>query len=541
MLSNLTIKARLGYNLLLLCTLLVAAGGLGIYGAVVNHRISEQLVSDEMLVVIIGRINVKVFDSRLHIAQAQLNTEAANLTKEGKILQENNAETVRDLAELKKLAAGTNSSAVVDGFVSTVSAFVEHYLRPVEAALSAGDAPKLAEIIASAGGKYYSPIKQSRTDLMKMIDNSAIQNKAEAQATYTLTRNLIAALVGSGLLLAVVVGVMIARSINRDTSGLLAGMLRIQQDHDLVYRLPVAGTDELSQVAGAVNKLLESLHHFARSVREQSEQNIAATAALLGKAISVSSSAQQQNQEARLASSQLADIVASIRAIGQHINATRELTTSGSALGHQGSTVVTGTANEMARLATQVKAAADDIRKLDTQSNEIDAVVSAITDIADQTNLLALNAAIEAARAGESGRGFAVVADEVRKLAERTRELTGEIQKTIGSIRKETATATTCMEAGRVMAENGVQTAQQASTMIVEIRESLDAINLAVGNIADELSTQEAVADATSNQIANIARLSEENAENAESSRDLANQSENSSRALAQAASLFRV
>jgi methyl-accepting chemotaxis protein len=133
------------------------------------------------------------------------------------------------------------------------------------------------------------------------------------------------------------------------------------------------------------------------------------------------------------------------------------------------------------------------------------------------------------------------VADEVRKLAERTRELTGEIQKTIGSIRKETATATTCMEAGRVMAENGVQTAQQASTMIVEIRESLDAINLAVGNIADELSTQEAVADATSNQIANIARLSEENAENAESSRDLANQSENSSRALAQAASLFRV
>ena len=541
MLRNLTIRARLGFNLFLLCTLLLAAGGLGIYGTVVNHGVAQRLVADEAEVVVVGRINVKVFDSRLHIAQAQLNQESGNLIKEGKILQENNAETVRDLAELQKIANGTDKAAIVDGFVKNVNGFVENYLRPVEAALLAGDAQKLADVIKATGNKYYSPIKQSRNDLMKAIEDSTAKNQAEAKSIYSLTLNLIGLLVGLGLVLAIVVGLMVARSISRDTSSLLSGMLRIQQDHDLSYRLPVTGTDELAQIAGALNKLLETLNQFADSVRVQSEANIVTTTSLLEKAESLSVSAEQQNRDARVASQQLSEIVSNIHDIAHRINQTRELTSSGSALGRAGSVVVMGTAAEMSKLAEQVQVAADDIRKLDTQSAEIDTVVSAINDLAEQTNLLALNAAIEAARAGESGRGFAVVADEVRKLAERTRVLTSEIQTTIGSIRRETATATACMETGRVLADNGVKTAEQAAKMIVDIGQSLDSINQAVNEVGDNLAKQETVADGVARQIDNFASLSASNAENAENSRNLATQSEAGSRQLAQAASIFKV
>ncbi len=541
MLRNMTIKARLSVTLFALCLLLLLAGSLGIYGTKLNHGVAEKLVEDETQVIVIGRINVKVFDSRLHIAQARLNPETANLIKEGKILNENNQETLRDLDELRKFGANAENRATIDSFTSNVSSFVENYLQPIEKALLEGDAQKMNELLASIGNKYYSPIKQSRTDLMKAIESSSQKKREEANASYELTLNLIIGLVGAGIVLSIAVGGAVLNTVSTDTSELLTGMLNIEKSHDLSQRLTVKGNDELAQIAKALNTLLESIHHFARSVRNETDRNISSASSLLQKAASVSESAQQQRQASAQASLQLTQMVSSIHSIAERAADTRNLTASGSALGHQGSAAVTETAIEMAKVAEQVQIAAQDISNLDKQSCEIDSIVSAISDIADQTNLLALNAAIESARAGESGRGFAVVADEVRKLAERTRHFTSEIQKTIGTIREETASAAARMESGRQLAQNGVTAAENAATMIVDIQNALDSINNAMNDIADNVRTQESVADIVAHQIENITQLSTENAENAQSSRDLAGQTESSSKTLAQAVGVFRV
>jgi methyl-accepting chemotaxis protein len=148
----------------------------------------------------------------------------------------------------------------------------------------------------------------------------------------------------------------------------------------------------------------------------------------------------------------------------------------------QGTQVIQQAASEMREIAEDIAQSSTLIAQLGERSEQITAIVNTIRAIADQTNLLALNAAIEAARAGEQGRGFAVVADEVRLLAGRTSGSTAEISSMISLIQNETRQAIKSMEGTRGRAAEGVELANQAGTVILQIRdgasEAVDAVSM---------------------------------------------------------------
>ena len=68
---------------------------------------------------------------------------------------------------------------------------------------------------------------------------------------------------------------------------------------------------------------------------------------------------------------------------------------------------------------------------IEHQMDNVNGLLTDISNIANQTNLLALNAAIEAARAGDAGRGFAVVASEVRELSQSSNKLNDKIREVV--------------------------------------------------------------------------------------------------------------
>ncbi len=152
----------------------------------------------------------------------------------------------------------------------------------------------------------------------------------------------------------------------------------------------------------------------------------------------------------------------------------------------KGADVIQQTASGMRAIAADIDGSSQLIAKLGERSQQITAIVNTIRGIADQTNLLALNAAIEAARAGEQGRGFAVVADEVRQLAARTSGSTAEISSMIAMIQEETRQAIDSMEGTRDRAAQGVELANQAGTVILQIREGTGEAVQAVSAFANE-------------------------------------------------------
>ncbi len=153
----------------------------------------------------------------------------------------------------------------------------------------------------------------------------------------------------------------------------------------------------------------------------------------------------------------------------------------------KGTTVVQKTVETMQQIAAQMQTATESIEALSKQSLQINAIVQTIGGIAAQTNLLALNAAIEAARAGEQGRGFAVVADEVRQLAARTSQATDEIVSVVEKNQVLSDEVMHQMFSTRENAEQGLELANQAGSVILEIKDGAKQVVEAVERFAKEL------------------------------------------------------
>lgn len=154
---------------------------------------------------------------------------------------------------------------------------------------------------------------------------------------------------------------------------------------------------------------------------------------------------------------------------------------------NRGAQVVQDTAATMHAIVEQITSAAGGIEALGKQSHLISSIVQTIGGIAQQTNLLALNAAIEAARAGEQGRGFAVVADEVRQLAGRTSAATEEIVTVVQKNQALVNEAVNNMGSSRTQAEQGLELARQAGSVILDIQHGAREVVAAVEQFSKQL------------------------------------------------------
>ena len=314
--------------------------------------------------------------------------------------------------------------------------------------------------------------------------------------------------------------------------------------HSATPAIDNAGSDELGQVAAAVNDIRQATIDSAESYARMTS----ALRGLIGKvtsaAGSVSASSQQMASTSEEAGSAVTEIASAVGDVARgaerqvrSVESARTLTEQVAAATDEGARTAresAGVAEHARALAVEGGEAVEDvtramdavraasaeatrsIRQLDSKSAEIGGIVATISGIAQQTNLLALNAAIEAARAGDQGRGFALVAEEVRKLAEESQEAAGIISVLVNEIQSETQAAVQVVEDGARRTEDGSEIVARARDTFDRLGESVEDVGQRTGQIAASIDQIAEVATRMLQDIAEVAAVAEESSASSE-------------------------
>jgi methyl-accepting chemotaxis protein len=344
-----------------------------------------------------------------------------------------------------------------------------------------------------------------------------------------------------GIVVAVVPGILLSRSIIGPLGTLEEAMASSRNDGDLSRRVQVAEGSSVAPAARAYNDLLASFRSITSRIIFNAHQLAEAAERLIRDAEATVAGSQTQNTAAEAAAEAVAEMAAGVGLVAQHADEAAQIAQSAREHSARGAAIVLEASAEIERIARSVEQSAQVVVVLGERSESISGIVRVIHEIADQTNLLALNAAIEAARAGEQGRGFAVVADEVRKLAERTTAATREISTVITAIQSETQSAIGTIREGATQARHGASLAKDAADALEQINQGAQETMEKVGSIARAMAEQHAKTQDIAEHVSNIMGIADSNSDNARSTLDEATRLDSLAVNLEEVGTVFRL
>ncbi|MDB4946075.1 MAG: histidine kinase [Labilithrix sp.] len=388
---------------------------------------------------------------------------------------------VRVIGELRVLTADSpREQQRLDEIERNVRAKLDELKRPIDARRTGG-LEAAEKVVREGTGKRAMDELRLSLEKMDIEERQLLKERAEeVEAAASSGRGTIVAGTSASLVLVVLVGVYLTRSL----SGQIGAAARNVQGSSAELQSAAA-----QQVTGA-RESATSMNEITTTMSE-----------LLATSRQIAESAQRVAQIAE-----------------QTVVAART-----------GDGTVSRASESIQGIRRQVDLIVVNMLELGKKSQQIGAVLEIVSELAEQTNILAINATIEAAGAGETGRRFAVVADEIRKLADRVAGSTKEIRTLIEDVRSAVNTTVMTTETGSKAVDAGArqfvdvassfkQIATLVSTTTEASREielstkqqttAVEQVNLAIGNVAQATRETEASSNQTLQAISQLTAVS---------------------------------
>ncbi|HZG84172.1 methyl-accepting chemotaxis protein [Paenibacillus sp.] len=361
---------------------------------------------------------------------------------------------------------------------------------------------------AEAEALIYGPLLDKAVALdataTEMVDD-AVDLATAMDKTYTKTADtatvLMLVLAAAGMILAVALGLLIARMISRPIQALVDASKKVA-DGDMNIDIVVDSKDEIGTLAQSFAAMTDSMNDVLHNITSASEQ--------------VASGSRQVSEASQTLSQGSTEQASSIQQLTASMEQIASQTKQNAVNAEQANQLAIAASTDAEQGNNQMKEMLAAMEQINESSGNISKIIKVIDEIAFQTNILALNAAVEAARAGQHGKGFAVVAEEVRNLAARS-----------ANAAKET---TTLIEGSIKKVEAGTKIANDTAQALEKMRYGADQAVKLIGSIATA-SNEQAIGITQVNQgIAQVSEVIQANSATSEecaaASEELSGQSE---------------
>jgi methyl-accepting chemotaxis protein len=498
---NLSTLSKLMAGFSLVCLLGAGVGYLGIvYVGDVNNMLEHLFDKNTMSMLDLARGNTQALYHNRGLYQYIVENDKTSRETRQREMEKFEATMKDRVNEYRKTTLSPEEEALLKKFDAAWANYKEVAAKTIQLANEGKEQPAVA-MMKNETLAAFRDARDLYTEIINLNEDLAKKAYEESATVYGHSRTVLISMVCISAILGILCGMMIARMVAQPLAQAVS-VLKTVADGDLTRTLDIHTSDEVGQMAKALNRALESMRSTLEEVRGSADSVASSAQELASSSEELSSGAQEQASNLEETTASMEEITSSVRQNADNAKQANQLVTASRESAEKGGQVVSAAVTAMGEINTASKKIAD--------------IITAIDEIAFQTNLLALNAAVEAARAGEQGRGFAVVASEVRSLAQRSATAAKEIKSLIqDTVRKVDAGSEMVNESGKVLLEI-VSSVKRVTDIVGEIAAASQEQATGVDQMSKAMTQMDQVTQANAAQTEELSSTAQALTVNAE-------------------------